>query len=138
MRMARDPLAVLARLRRLETETARRRLGEAYGRLAGAEARAAEAGAALTRQGTLGLPTDYGTWLTRGLAERDRADRARGFAEATAAAAAASLGEARAAERGLELLREARAERAQQQARRRAQALLDEVGARPRHGRSPG
>ena len=99
--MPRDPLAVLARLRRLETEAARRRLGEAFGRLAGAEARAAEANVALTRQATLGMPTDYGSWLTRGLAERDRADRARGFAEATAEAAAAALGEARAAERGL-------------------------------------
>jgi flagellar biosynthesis chaperone FliJ len=130
MRMQRDPLAVLARLRRLETEAARRRLGEAYGRLAGAEARVAEAGAALTREGTLALPTDYGTWLARGLAERERADRARGFAEATATAAAASLGEARAAERGLEMLREARAERARQRGQRRAQALLDEAGAR--------
>ncbi|GGC34903.1 hypothetical protein GCM10011504_11630 [Siccirubricoccus deserti] len=130
--MPRDPLAVLARLRRLETEAARRRLGEAYGRLAGAEERAAGAGAALTREGTLGLPSDYGTWLTRGLAERDRADRARGFAEATATAAAASLGEARAAERGLEMLRKARAERARQRVQRQAQLLLDEAGARRR------
>ncbi|MCO6414898.1 hypothetical protein JYK14_01740 [Siccirubricoccus sp. KC 17139] len=130
--MPRDPLAVLARLRRLETETARRRLGEAYGRLGAAEERVEAAAAALTLQAGHGLPADYGTWLQRGLAERERAQRAVGVAERVAAAAAEALGEARAAERGLEKLREARAEAAAKRAARKAQALLDEAGARGR------
>ncbi|WP_149540002.1 hypothetical protein [Siccirubricoccus phaeus] len=130
--MPRDPLAVLARLRKLDTETARRRLGEAYGRLGAAETRAEAATAALTTQAGHGMPADYGTWLTRGLAERDRAQRAVGVAERVATAAAAALGEARAAERGLEKLREARAAAKAKRAVRKAQALLDEAGARER------
>src|SRR3954462_4797493 len=93
-RMPRAPLAVLARLHKLETEAARRRLGEAYGRLAQSQARAEAAATALHQQGGHGRPADYGTWLTRGLAERNRAHRAQGLAETTATAAAGALGEA--------------------------------------------
>jgi hypothetical protein len=95
--MASDPLRALARLRRLETDAAKRRLGEAFGRLATAEAREDAAAGALRREAAAGGPADYGLWLRRGLAEQDRAALARGFAESAAATARALLAEARAA-----------------------------------------
>jgi uncharacterized tellurite resistance protein B-like protein len=129
--MARDPLARLARLRRIETEAARRRLGQAAGRADDAKAREAAAGAALTEE-RAAHAGDYATWLPRGLAERDRAAVARRIAEAALAETRLALGEARAAERAVELLQEARAEAAACRAARRAQALLDEAGLRRR------
>ena len=69
-----DPLASLARLRRLETGAARRRLAEDAGRLLAAEARAEAAGAALAaEQGAAAVPADYAAWVGKGMAERDRA-----------------------------------------------------------------
>lgn len=131
--MPRDPLQALARLRRLETTEAKRRLGEAFGRVAAADQRQAEAAAALVQEAAGPAPGDYATWLRRGLAERDRAELARSLAESGAATAQAVLAEARAAERGLESLREARAATAARQAARRDQAALDEASglARP-------
>ncbi len=128
--MARDPLAALARLRRLESDEARRVLGEANTRLAVAEARVASAAAALGAEGRPGGEEDYGRWLTRGLAERDRAARTAGFATESAEIARQALAEGRAAERALEQLREARAEAARRKALRRTQSLLDEAAAR--------
>jgi hypothetical protein len=130
MPMARDPLAALARLRRLESDAARRVLGEANTRLAAAEARAASASAALAAEARPGGEGDYGRWLLRGLAERDRANRAAGFATDSAELAQQGLAECRAAERALGLLREARAAASRRKALRRAQALLDEAAAR--------
>jgi hypothetical protein len=130
--MANDPLRALARLRRLETDAAKRRLGEAFGRLATAETREDAAAEALRREAAAGDPADYGLWLRRGMAERDRAMLAHGFAETGAATARALLAEARAAERGLEALREARRSALVRRAGRRAQAALDDAGARRR------
>ncbi len=130
--MANDPLRALARLRRLETDAAKRRLGEAFGRLATAEAREDTAAGALRREAAAGGPADYGLWLRRGLAEQDRAALARGFAESAAATARALLAEARAAERGLEALREARRTAAARLAGRREQAALDDAAGRRR------
>lgn len=128
--MARDPLAALARLRRLESDEARRVLGEANTRLAAAEARSASAEAALSAEGTSGGEGDYGRWLPRGLAERDRATRAAGFAVESAEIARQGLVERRAAERALAQMREVRAETACRKALRQAQLLLDEAAAR--------
>ncbi|MDN3567071.1 hypothetical protein ACFQY5_07725 [Paeniroseomonas aquatica] len=134
--MARDPLGALARLRRLETTEAKRRLGEAFHRLGAAEARVAEASARLQAETVAAAPADYAAWLRRGLAERDRAGIAHGLARAGAATAQAVLAEARAAERGLDALREARQAAAAQGAERRAQALLDEAATRRRGPRA--
>ena len=133
--MARDPLPALARLRRLETDAARRRLGEAFGKLTAAEQRAADAGAALRAEAIAAAPADYAAWLRRGLAERDRAQLTRGFAETGAATAQAVLAGARAAERGLEALRDARRQAAASRAARKAQAALDEAAATRRPAR---
>ncbi len=130
--MANDPLRALARLRRLETDAAKRRLGEAFGRLASAEAREDAAAEALRREAAAGGPADYGLWLRRGLTEQDRAALSRGFAETAAATARALLAEARAAERGLEALRDARRTAAARLAGRRAQSALDDAAARRR------
>ncbi|WP_043364570.1 hypothetical protein [Belnapia sp. F-4-1] len=128
--MRRDPLAALARLRRLESDEARRVLGEANSRLMAAELRAAAAVAALRLERQPGGEADYGQWLARGVAERDRAIRAAGFADESATIARQGLAECRAAERALEHLREARAEAARRQAARRSQSVLDEAAAR--------
>ena len=133
--MARDPLAVLARLRQIETEAARRRLGQAVGRAEVALLAEASARGALVAEASAPGP-DYGAWLPRGLAQRDRAALARRRAEAGLAEAAAALGEARAAERAVELLAATQARLARRQAARRAQAQLDEAAAR-RHGAAP-
>ncbi|MBL6454796.1 hypothetical protein JMJ55_05635 [Belnapia sp. T6] len=125
--MQRDPLAALARLRRLETDMARRALAEAEARLLAAEARASAADSALSAEAGEGMPAEYGAWLRRGLAERDRAARSLGFAEGGAAQARAVLAGHRAAERALANLRESRAEAERRAAARRAQALLDEA-----------
>lgn len=124
--MARDPLVALARLRRLETTEAQRRLGAAFARLDGTEHRIAAAAASLTGEAT-GIAGDYALWLRRGLAERDRALIAHGLAEAGAATAQALLAEASAAERALAQLRAARLREERQRQARREQAALDEV-----------
>ena len=129
--MARDPLVALARLRRLETTEATRRLGDAFHRLDTADRRVAAAAASLTGEAAAGIPSDYATWLRRGLTERDRAGIARGLAEAGTATAQAHLAEANAAERALDQLREAKLRAARQHEARRAQAALDEVTRRP-------
>lgn len=130
--MPRDPLAALARLRRLETDEARRVLGEANAHLAKAEIRTVSATAALAEEAGPGGEGDYGRWLGRGLAERDRAARAVGFAAESAGIARQGLAERRAAERAIEQLREARAEEARRKIARRAQAQLDEAATRLR------
>ena len=130
--MPRDPLAALARLRRLETTEAKRRLGDAFHRLDGAERRIAAAAASLPGEAAAGVAGDYALWLRRGLAERDRAMIARGLAEAGAATAQALLAEASAAERALAQLREAQRQAARQRQARRQQAALDDIAQRPR------
>ena len=128
--MARDPLATLARLRRLESDEARRVLGEAVARLVAAEARAVSAAAALGAEGRPGGEGDYGRWLARGLAERDRAARTAGFAAESTELARQGLAARRAAERALDQLCETRVEATRRKALRRSQALLDEAAAR--------
>ena len=125
--MTRDPLAALARLRRLQTGLAQHRLAEQFTRLATAEHRSATATKALQAEQAAGPPSDYAAWLTRGLAERDRAARGLGLAEARAAEARAGLTLARTAERALEELRAQRAAAAAKQGTRRAERMLDDL-----------
>ncbi len=129
--MARDPLAVLTRLRQIETEQARRRLGQAVGRTEVALLAEGAASAALVAE-AVAPGADYAAWLPRGLAQRDRAALARRRAEVGLAEAAAALGAARAAERAVELIAAARDRLARRQAARRVQALLDEAASRRR------
>jgi hypothetical protein len=129
--MARDALEALARLRRLETVEARRRLAVPLAQEAAAAERLAAAAAALHAEHA----PDGGAWrlwLPRGLAERDRAALAHGQALARLREAQAGLAACRAAERAVGMLREQRAAEARREALRGEQALLDEAAQRPR------
>jgi flagellar biosynthesis chaperone FliJ len=136
--MARDPLATLARLRKLAVNEAKRDLAEALAAEDAALARATAAEAALTDEAETADPAAYAAWLPRGLAEA-RAEAAK--AEAAARAAERQrllLAEARAAERAVELLADKRAAEAAKAADRRAQAMLDEAAQSVRRFRSEG
>lgn len=127
----RDPLASLARLRRLETGLARRRLAEDVGRLLAAEARAEAAGAALlAEQGAAAVPADYAAWVGRGMAERDRATLGAAHAAERLAEGRAALGEARVAERCLEELMRERADATAALLQRKEQAAADDAAGR--------
>jgi hypothetical protein len=136
--MARDPLATLARLRRLAVSEARRDLAEALAAEDAALARATAAEAALTDEAETAEPAAYAAWLPRGLAEA-RAEAAKAEAAARAAERQRlALAEARAAERAVELLAAKRAAEAAKAADRRAQAMLDEAAQSVRRFRSEG
>lgn len=130
--MPADPLAVLARLRGLETCAAQQRLATQLGRVAAAAARVAAAEGALLEERGAGDPAGYAAWLPRALAERDRAALAERLAEDSLQAAQSALAECRAAERAVARLREQRAAEARRQAGRRQQALLDDAAQRSR------
>jgi flagellar biosynthesis chaperone FliJ len=125
-----DPLATLARLRRLEVAQARKQLAERNLALAAAEARHDTARAAPGREAGTAAPADYAAWLPLGLAERERAARAAQHSANQAQMARDALAVQRTAERQVELLREQKAATAVLKARRKAQALLDEFGSR--------
>jgi flagellar biosynthesis chaperone FliJ len=126
--MARDPLAVLARLRRLEVDQAKRQLAERLRAHALAEEGLEAAKQALVEEAEHDAAA-YGAWLPRGLAERDRAEGHLRLADQATAAAREALTTARAAERAAEMLRERRAEEERREAERRAAASLDEIAA---------
>ncbi len=125
--MARDPLPLMARLRRLEVASAQAALAEARLREADATARAAGAAATLTAEQCDTLGADYAAWLPRGIAARDAALRDATHAESRAAAALAALVGARTAERSVERLAETRAEAARRDGLRRAAIRLEEA-----------
>ncbi len=151
-----DPLATLARLRRLDVAQARKHLAERNAALAAAEARHDTARAAPGREAALipgreaalspsreagsipgqeaapegAAPSDYAAWLPLGLAERERAARAAQHSANLAQQARDALALQRTAERQVELLREQQAAAAALKLRRKQQALLDEFGSR--------
>ena len=125
-----DPLASLARLRRLETGTARRRLAEDTGRLLAAEERAEAARAALCSEQGAGAAADYAAWVGRGMAERDRAALGAAHAAERLAQGRAALAEARVAERCIERLLLDRQSDARARLVRKAQAGMDDAASR--------
>jgi len=127
--MARDPLTVLARLRRLEVEQARRMLASQREERDAAATRAAAAEEALRAEAD-GSPADYAAFLPRGMAERERAAAALRRAQAALELARIALADRRAQERAVEQLAELRAATAQAEAARREQALLDDRAGR--------
>ncbi len=129
---AADPLAVLARLRRLETQQARRILAERLARCAAADARAEAAAAAIAREAAVGQSDAFGAWVVRGLAERSRTAHLAEGAAREVQAARAVLGAARAAERVVERLAEERRRVAGRAAARAEQVALDDRGAAAR------
>lgn len=132
-----DPLASLARLRRLETGAARRRLADDAGRLLAAENRAEMATAALRTEGdaTLANPADYAAWLGRGIAERDRAALVVGAAAKRSEEGRAALAAARVAERCIEQLMRDKADAARSRLHRKGQAATDDAAGRMAHAR---
>ena len=125
-----DPLASLARLRRLQTGAARRRLAEDAGRLLAAETRAEAATAALLTEREAGAPADYAAWIGRGRAERDRAALGAAHAADRAAQGPTTLAEARVAERCIERLLQDRAAAAASLRQRKAQAATHDAAGR--------
>lgn len=130
--MPADPLAVLARLRGLETRAAQQRLATQLARAEAATVRVVAAEAALLEERSAGDPADYASWLPRALAERERTVVAERLAEDSLRTAQSALADCRAAERAVERLREQRAAEARRQAGRRQQALLDDAAQRSR------
>lgn len=136
--MARDPLATLARLRKLAVSEAKRDLADALRAEDAALARAMAAEAALTDEAATAEPGAYAAWLPRGIAvARAEATKAEAAARATERQRL-SLAEARAAERAVELLAARREAEAAKAADRRAQAMLDEAAQSIRRFRSEG
>jgi hypothetical protein len=133
-----DPLTSLARLRRLQTGAARRRLAEDAGRLLAAETRAETATAALLTEREAGAPADYAAWIGRGRAERDRAALGAAHAAERLAQGQAALAEARVAERCIEQLMLDRAAAAGSHRERKAQAATDDVAGRVAHAAKRG
>ena len=133
-----DPLASLARLRRLQTGAARRRLAEDADRSLAAEARAEAAGAALLAERDAGAPADYAAWIGKGIAERDRTALGATHAAKRLAEGRAALAEARAAERCIEQLMRDRAAAAKSRQERKAQAATDDAAGRTAHAAKRG
>ena len=130
--MPRDPLATLAKLRRLEVGTAQRQLAEARGTLAAREAAAEAHETALRSEQPAEAPATYGAFLARGLETRRALAAATHRAEAAVDAGQEALALARGAEKLIEILRDRRAAAARRDASRRAQARLDEAAQRIR------
>ncbi|WP_137125209.1 flagellar FliJ family protein [Roseomonas sp. HF4] len=125
--MPHDPLPMLARLRRIEVEAARRRMAEAAEALARQRAAAAEAEAALRAETPDAVAPTYGAFLARGLAARHAEAAALAHAEAALEAERGALAAARRAEKVLDLLRERRAAIHRRTATRREQARLEDA-----------
>jgi hypothetical protein len=133
-----DPLASLARLRRLQTGTARRRLAEDAERLLAAEGRAEAARAALRTEAATATPADYAAWIGRGMAERDRAELGAAHAAERLAQGRAALAEARVAERCIEQLMQDREAASRARLVRKAQAATDDAAGRAAHAAGRG
>lgn len=127
---SRDPLKVLAKLRRIEILEARRVLAERQAALAAAELRRDETAAAPGREAASAEPMQFAAWAPVALAERDRAVAAERHGVGLAKLAREALLVTRLAERQVELILEERQRAAALKQRRRMQMLLDEFAGR--------
>jgi flagellar biosynthesis chaperone FliJ len=128
--MARDPLAMLARLRLTQVAAAQREMGTRRAEADAAAARAAAAAQALLAEGAA-APADYAAFLPRARAERDAAVSATQRAEAALELARTGLAEARTAERAVQEVAAQGRAAARKKARQREQALIDDWAPRP-------
>jgi len=128
--MARDPLIVLARLRALQRDAARRDMAAAQASLADAEQAAQAAGEAFTREAVLGPVADYAGWLPAGRREGQRAGEALARAEAAAGTARLALLSARAEAEAVEQLRIAQRTAWRRARESQEQRRLEEAGRR--------
>lgn len=125
--MSRDPLSTLARLRRIEVETAQRSLADARAALAQQKRLAVQAEAILREEQPGDLPVTYGAFLAHGLAFRQAQREAALRAEAAEEAEREALALARGAEKVIGILRERRAARRRRAVLRRDQARLEDA-----------
>jgi hypothetical protein len=128
--MARDPLIVLARLRALQRDEARRDMAAAQEALAGAEQGARAAGEAVTREAVCGPVADYAAWLPAAHRAEQRAGETLASAEAMAEGARLALLKARADAEAVDQLRSARRAAHRRARESQEQRRLEEAGRR--------
>ena len=130
--MAKDPLATLQKLRRLEAQAERRALAE---RLAAEEAARQATLAAerlLREESSEGLNPNLGAFIQKALDDRAAAYAAQKNAQHATDRQRQMLAEARAAERVVVKLRENRAAEAAREEARREQNQMDEAARKPK------
>lgn len=129
--MAKDPLATLQKLRRLETQAERRALAEKLAAEAAAEEAVAAAEKALRQETSEGLNPNLGAFVQKALEDRGAAQEEQERARLATDRQRQMLSDARAAERVVDKLRENRAAEAEREEARREQIRMDEAARKP-------
>jgi flagellar export protein FliJ len=129
--MAKDPLATLQKLRRLEAQAERRALAEKLAAEAAAQQAVHAAEQTLRQESSEGLNPNLGAFIQKALNDRAAAQDAEASARQATDRQRQMLADARAAERVVEKLRENRAAEAAREEARREQNLMDEAARKP-------
>ena len=129
--MAKDPLATLQKLRRLEAQAERRALAERLAAEATAQQAVSTAEQALRQESSEGLNPNLGAFIQKALDDRAAAKEEQARARQETDRQRQMLADARAAERVVEKLRENRAAEAAREEARREQNLMDEAARKP-------
>ena len=129
--MAKDPLATLQKLRRLEAQAERRALAEKLAAEAAAQQAVHAAEQTLRQESSEGLNPNLGAFIQKALHDRAAAQDAEASARQATDRQRQMLADARAAERVVEKLRENRAAEAAREEARRQQNLMDEAARKP-------
>ena len=129
--MAKDPLATLQKLRRLEAQAERRALAERLAAEEAARQAVAAADQALRQESSEGWNPNLGAFIQKARDDRAAARAAQEDAKWETDRQRQMLADARAAERVVEKLRENRAAEAAREEARREQNLMDEAARKP-------
>jgi flagellar export protein FliJ len=129
--MAKDPLATLQKLRRLEAQAERRVLAERLAAEEAARQAVAATDQALRQESSEGWNPNLGAFIQKALDDRAAARAAQEDAKWETDRQRQMLADARAAERVVEKLRENRAAEAAREEARREQNLMDEAARKP-------
>ena len=129
--MAKDPLATLQKLRRLEAQAERRALAEKLAAEAAAQQAVHAAEQTLRQESSEGLNPNLGAFIQKALHDRAAAQDAEASARQATDRQRQMLADARAAERVVEKLRENRAAEAAREEARREQNRMDEAARKP-------
>ena len=129
--MAKDPLATLQKLRRLEAQAERRALAERLAAEATAQQAVTDAEQALRQESSEGLNPNLGAFIQKALDDRAAAKEEQARARQETDRQRQMLADARAAERVVEKLRENRAAEAAREEARREQNRMDEAARKP-------
>ena len=130
-RMAKDPLVMLQKLRRLEAQAERRALAERLAAEEAARQAVAATDQALRQESSEGWNPNLGAFIQKALDDRAAARAAQEDAERETDRQRQMLADARAAERVVEKLRENREAEAAREEARREQNLMDEAARKP-------